>query len=90
MPRYLVERSFPDGFQIPVDTSGVRACLGMVEANLVEHVCWLQSYISVDKRRSFCVYDGPNPEAVRRAAKRNRLPIQGITEVRVLEPYFYF
>ena len=89
MPRYLVERSFPDGFQIPVNACGVRACLGMMECNLQERVSWLQSYVSVDKRRSYCIYDGPSPEAIRRAANRNKLPIHKITEVSVLEPYFY-
>ena len=89
MPRYLVERSFPDGLQIPVDAAGVRACLAMMESNLQERVSWLQSYVSVDKRRSYCIYDGPSPEAIRRAANRNKLPISRITEVSVLEPYFY-
>ena len=89
MPRYLVERSFPDGLQIPVDAAGVRACLTMMECNLQERVSWLQSYVSVDKRRTYCIYDGPSPEAIRRAANRNKLPIHKITEVSVLEPYFY-
>jgi hypothetical protein len=89
MPRYLVERSFPDGLQIPVDAAGARACLAMMECNFQERVSWLQSYVSVDKRRSYCIYDGPSPEAIRRAANRNKLPIHKITEVSVLEPYFY-
>ena len=89
MPRYLVERSFPDGFHIPVDASGVRACLAMIERNCQERVSWLQSYVSVDKRRTFCIYDGPSPEAIRRAANRNKLPIHKIIEVCVLDPYFY-
>jgi hypothetical protein len=89
MPRYLVERSFPDGLQIPVDAVGVRACLAITECNLQERVSWLQSYVSVDKRRTYCIYDGPSPEAIRRAANRNKLPIHKITEVSVLEPYFY-
>ncbi|HEV7357377.1 MAG TPA: DUF4242 domain-containing protein [Steroidobacteraceae bacterium] len=89
MPRYLVERSFPDGLQIPADEAGARACLAMMECNLQEHVSWLQSYVSVDKRRTYCIYDGPSPEAIRRAANRNKLPIHKITEVSVLEPYFY-
>jgi hypothetical protein len=89
MPRYLVERSFPDGLHLPVDADGARACLAMMECNNQERVSWLQSYVSADKRRSYCIYDGPSPEAIRRAANRNRLPIQKITEVCVLEPYFY-
>jgi hypothetical protein len=89
MPRYLVERSFPDGFRIPVDDSGVRACLAVIECNLQERVCWLQSYVSVDKRRTYCIYDAPSPEAIRRAANRTKLPIHKITEINILEPYFY-
>jgi hypothetical protein len=61
----------------------------MMECNLQERVSWLQSYVSVDKRRTYCIYDGPSPEAIRRAANRNKLPIHKITEVSVLEPYFY-
>jgi hypothetical protein len=35
------------------------------------------------------VYDAPTPEAVRRVANRNKLPVDRITEVRVLDPCFY-
>jgi hypothetical protein len=37
----------------------------------------------------FCVYDAPSPEAIRRTASHNKLPVERITEVRVLDPYFY-
>ena len=50
---------------------------------------WLHSYVSDDRTKTFCVYDGPSPEAIRRAAERNKLPVDHITEVRVLDPYFY-
>jgi hypothetical protein len=45
--------------------------------------------VSDDKTKSFCIYDAPTPEAVRKAAGRNSLPIEKITEVNVLDPYFY-
>jgi hypothetical protein len=35
------------------------------------------------------VYDAPNPETIRRAADRNGLPVDRITRVTVLDPYFY-
>jgi hypothetical protein len=89
MPRYVVEREFPGGLQIPVDESGAKACLAVVESNAVDQVVWLHSYVSADKKRTFCVYDGPSPEAIRRTATRNKLPVERITEVRVLDPYFY-
>jgi Nickel responsive protein SCO4226-like len=49
----------------------------------------VHSYVSADKRATFCVYDAPGPETVRRTAARNHLPVERITEVRVLDPYFY-
>jgi c-di-GMP-binding flagellar brake protein YcgR len=45
--------------------------------------------VSEDKKQTFCVYDAPSPEAVRRAARRNNMPVDLILEVRVLDPYFY-
>jgi len=89
MPRYVVERTFLDGLHIPVDVAGAARCLGVVELNGVDGVTWVSSYVSEDKRRSFCVYDAPTPEAIRKAATRNQLPVDRITQVRVLDPYFY-
>ena len=89
MPRYMVEREFSDGLQIPVDETGASACLAVVRSNLEEQVTWVHSYVSADRRKTFCVYDGPSPEAIRRTASRNKLPVECITEVRVLDPYFY-
>ena len=90
MPRFVIEREFPDGLNIPINEAGAAACTSVVGNNGEEGVFWLHSYVTLDKKRTFCVYDGPNPEAVRRAATRNKLPIQRITEVRVLNPYFYY
>ena len=89
MPRYLIERKFPDGLRIPLDEAGARVCQSVVDNNIHEGVTWLHSYATLDRKRTFCVYDGPSPEAVRRAAERNKLPVHTITEVRVLDPYFY-
>ena len=89
MPRYLVERTFPTGLQIPMTEDGAAACAGVVAANALEGVTWVHSYVSQDKSRTFCVYDGPTPEAIRRTASRNSLPIDRITQVQVLDPYFY-
>jgi hypothetical protein len=89
MPRYLVEREFPDGLRIPVDETGVQACLAVVDSNLADQVTWVHSYVSADKKKTFCIYDAPAPEAIRLSASRCKLPVQRITEVRVLDPYFY-
>jgi hypothetical protein len=89
MPRYLVERTFPDGLAIPVNDEGAQVCLTVVGNNSMAGVTWVHSYVTPDKRKTFCVYDAPSPEAIRTAAKRNNLPVDRITQVNVLDPYFY-
>ena len=89
MPRYMVERSFPDRLTIPMDDVGASACRAVVHTNAGEGVTWVHSYVSDDNARTYCVYDAPDPEAIRRTADRNHLPVDRITEVRVLDPYFY-
>jgi hypothetical protein len=89
MSRYLIEREFPDGLKIPPDEAGASVCRQVIENNAEDGVTWVHSYVTPDCRHTFCIYDGPSPEAVRRAAARNKLPISRITEVRVLDPYFY-
>ena len=89
MPRYLVERTFPDGLNIPVTDAGAEAVLKVVAINAQDGVTWVHSYVSEDKTKTFCVYDGPTPEAIRKVAERNGLPVNRITEVSVLDPYFY-
>ncbi|WP_353476713.1 DUF4242 domain-containing protein (plasmid) [Salipiger sp. H15] len=89
MPRFMVERTFPDGLSIPMDKSGAGVCGGVVARNSEDGVTWVQSFVTPDRRQTFCIYDGPSPEAIRSAAERNALPVDRITEVRVLDPYFY-
>ena len=89
MPRYVVERRFGDGDGIPADAEGSNSRLSVVARNTDVGVTWLHSYVSEDRRRSFCVYDGPSPEAIRKSAARSGLPVEQITQVRVLDPYSY-
>jgi hypothetical protein len=90
MPRYLVERTFPGGLGIPPGSEGAESCRSVIERNEYEGVTWLHSYVSEDRTRTFCVYDGPSPEAIRKTAIDNGLPLDSMTEVRVLDPYLYF
>jgi hypothetical protein len=89
MPRYLIERDFPTGLTIPQDEVGATLCRAVIDNNAEDGVTWVHSYVTPNRKRTFCIYDGPTPEAVRRAAARNRLPVSQITEVRVLNPDFY-
>jgi hypothetical protein len=89
MARFMIERTFPNGLSIPLDDEGKKAVANVV-ANDAEHgVTWVHSYVNPDRTRTFCVYDGPTPEAIRKVAERNGLPVDRITEVTVLDPYFY-
>jgi hypothetical protein len=89
MPRYIVERTFPNGLLIPHEASPGDPYHDVIARDADEGVTWIHSYVSSDATRTYCVTDGPNPEAIRRAAARNHLPVSRITEVTVLDPYFY-
>lgn len=89
MPRYVVERIFPEGLAIPAGAGGAEACQAVVDRNAAQGVTWVHSYVSEDKRMTFCVYDAPTPEAIRRTAASNEIPVDRITQVRVLDPYLY-
>lgn len=88
MPRYMIERTFPEGLGLPTNAEGARVSASVVSTNATEGVTWIHSYVAPDRKRTFCVYDGPSPEAIRAAATKNGLPVDRITEVRVLDPYF--
>jgi len=88
MPRYLVERTYPERFDIPLNEEGRQRCQAIIDNDALDGVTWLHSYVLPDKRKSICVYDAPTPEAVRRAAQRSRLPLDRIIEVRIFDPHF--
>jgi predicted amidohydrolase YtcJ len=89
MPRYLIERHFPDGLGLAPDQPGRQAAATVIANNAQHGVTWVHSYVTADKKQTFCIYDAPTPEAIRKAADRNGLPVERITEVRVLDPYFH-
>jgi uncharacterized protein DUF4242 len=81
MPRYVVECTLPEGWEIGAERS--------VERYPDDGVTWVQSYVSDDGLRAFCVYDAAGPEAIRRVAQSSGLPIDRITHVLVLSPHSY-
>lgn len=82
MPRYLVEGELDPGTSFPpVDLPAV------VERNLMGSVTWICSFVG--DRRSFALYEGPHPEAVRRAAGSTGLQVERIDEVRLFDPYAF-
>lgn len=84
MPRYLVERTFACVWEA---AAGAGMSCAASDAHLREGVTWLHSYITPDRRRSYCIVVGPSPEAIRRAAAHSGLPVDRISEVWVLDPH---
>ena len=87
MPRYLVERGFHEGWDVGDDVEEL--CRQILERNRDGEVTWLHTYVSDDRRRLFCVYEAPSPEAIRKSSAGNGLPVDSITSVRVLDPYHF-
>jgi len=76
MPRYVIERNFAE--QLDLTKEGVE------KVNLIndqEGVQWISSFLSADKKKTYCLYDAPNPEAIRSAARRNNIPADAIIEI---------
>ncbi len=88
-PRYIVERTFPEGLPVPVAANGAALCRTLIQRNAERDVTWLHSYVSDNKRRTFCADEAPSPKQVRTAAGRNDLPAERVTRVQVLGPYSY-
>ncbi len=89
MARYIVERTFPDGLNFPTGQAGRETAATVADTNAAEGVSWVHSYVVSDDRMTYCIYDAPSPEAIRTVAERNGLPVDRITEVRVLDPHLY-
>ena len=87
MPRYLVERTFSAGAGAAADSAAAGCCDAVIRAHGCEGVTWVQSFVTPDRRRSFCIVDAPSPEAIRVAAQVTALPVDRISEVRVLDPH---
>jgi Nickel responsive protein SCO4226-like len=76
MPRYVVEREFAEQLNLTKD--------GVEKINLIndqEGVQWIFSFLSADKKKTYCLYEAPNPEAIRAAARRNNVPADKIIEI---------
>lgn len=89
MPRYMIERTFPEGLGLSPNEKGAEVSSAVIARNAEKGVTWIHTYVTPDRKKTFCVYDGPSPESIRDVATKNGLPIDKITEVRVLDPYFH-
>lgn len=76
MPLYVIERNFAE--QLDLSDEDVRL---IDEVNGDEGVRWLFSFLSADRRRTYCLYEAPSPDAIRAAAVRAEVPVDEIVEV---------
>ena len=76
MPLYMIERTFAD--QLDLTSDDVRL---IEEINADEGVRWLFSFLSADRRRTYCLYEAPSPDAIISAARRAEIPSDEIVEV---------
>ena len=81
MPLYVIERRYAD--QLELSSDGVRA---LEEINSDEGVRWLFSFLSADRRQSYCLYEAPSPDELIAAARRAGIPADVIVEVNRVSP----
>ena len=76
MPLYIIERNFAEQFnEEELDEAGIKL------VNDDVGIRWVYSFLSADKKKTYCLYEAPNPEALRKAAARLGIPADVIVEV---------
>ena len=84
MPRFLIERNFAEAIEVTKEGADqVR------QINDEEGVKWLFSFLSPDKRKTYCLYEAPNAEAIRVAARRANIPADVVIEVSEIRPEMF-
>ena len=76
MPIFMVERRFADDLEASAEQADQ-----INRINEEEGVRWLYSFLSADKRKTYCLYEAPFADAIRRAAERAGLPADSVVEV---------
>ncbi|MGY1592340.1 DUF4242 domain-containing protein [Geodermatophilus sp. SYSU D00965] len=76
MPVFMIERRYADALEVTADIAE-----GVNRINDDEGVRWLYSFLSVDKRKTYCLYEAASADAIRRAAVRAGLPADVVVEV---------
>ena len=76
MPIFMIERRFADTLDVSNEDAD-----GINRINDDEGIRWLYSFLSADKRKTYCLYEAPSADAIRRAAERAGLPADVIMEM---------
>ena len=81
MPLFIIERNFAERFEFTRE--------GASQVTLINDdvgVTWLYSFLSADKKKTYCLYEAPNADAIREAARRADIPADVIIEVSQVSP----
>ena len=81
MPRYIIERNFAEKLEIDDEAKN-----HIKQINDTEDVEWIFSFLSADKRKTYCLYEAPDEDSLRRAAERLNIPADVITPVDRIDP----
>lgn len=81
MPRFIIERNF--AAKLEVDDEAKKHIKSINDEEGIE---WIFSFLSADKRKTYCLYEAPDEESVRRAAERLNIPADVITAVDKIDP----
>jgi hypothetical protein len=84
MPLFIIERHFAE--QLEVNRDQVSET---IRVNDDVGVQWLFSFLSADKKKTYCLYEAPSVEAIREAAQRLNIPADVIVEVDELRPAMF-
>jgi len=84
MPRFIIERHYADRLEV---TKEETAKIQRINDDV--GVKWVFSFLSADKRKTYCLYEAPNAEAIREAAKRANIPADRIIEVEEINPAMF-
>jgi len=82
VPLFLIERNFAEIVQTDPETMAT-----VKQVNDEIGIQWLFPFLSADKRKTYCLYEAPNAEAIRAAARRLGVPADTIVEVGEIGPY---
>ena len=81
MPLFVIERQFAEQLELTRDDA---AAVKLINEEV--GVSWLFSFLSADKKKTYCLYEAPSAEAIREAARRAKLPADVVVEVSEIRP----
>jgi hypothetical protein len=84
MPLFLIERNFAEQLEVTRDD-----VMQVTRINADVGVQWLLSFLSADKKKTYCLYEAPSAEAIREAARRANVPADVIVKVGELRPEMF-